>query len=55
VGWGGGDVQGRARGNPRLSGAKERREGFRPAPVVAAVPSRSTTQREMSDKLKAKT
>jgi len=30
-----GDVQGRARGNPRLSGAKERSEGFRPAPVVA--------------------
>ena len=30
-----GDVQGRARGDPRLSGAKERSEGLRPAPVVA--------------------
>ena len=30
-----GDVQGRARGDPRLSGAKERSWGLRPAPVVA--------------------
>jgi hypothetical protein len=37
-----GDVQGRARGDPRLSRAKERSWGLRPAPVVAEVGSTPT-------------